>query len=84
MTAGPCNPGVPPICKESQDRVEPCALSFYIIREPSAIVQRQTLCGNGPDVILGAAQHVRVTVSGCLAHVLRADVNPLLTSIPWT
>ena len=33
--------------------------------------------------MLGTTQYFRVTaVSGCLADVLRADVNPLFMSIP--
>lgn len=34
--------------------------------------------------MLGTTQYFRGTaVSGCLADVLRADVNPLFMAIPW-
>ena len=53
------------------------------LRDPSVIVQRQILCRNSPDAVLGTTQYFRVTaVSGRLADVWRADVNLLFMSIP--
>lgn len=79
-------PSVPTICRGYH--FEPSGLSAFIfiihLREPSVIVRRQILCRNSSDVMLGTIQYFRVTaVSGCLADVLRADVNPLFMSIPW-
>lgn len=82
-----CNlPSVSTICRGYH--YEPSGLSAFIfiihLREPSVIVRRQILCRNSSDVMLGTIQYFRVTaVSGCLADVLRADVNPLFMSIPW-
>lgn len=87
-SCGSHNLAIPSACREGKYHLESFQLWAFIfiihLREPSVIVQRQILCRNTPDVMIGNTQYFRVTaVSGCPADVLRADVNLLFMSIPW-